>query len=286
MSKRLDVLKTYKLFIGGKFPRTESGRSMKVETPGGTAHLCRASRKDLRSGVEAAHKARGGWANATAYLRGQIIYRMAEMAEGKRGELEDSLGEGTEARRHGGTKEVAASIDRLVAFAGWADKFQQVLGCNNAVAGPYYNFTIPEPTGVVGVVCPDEPSLLGLVSLIAPALCAGNTVVVLASEANPVPAAVFAEACATSDVPAGVVNILTGHRDELIEHFATHREIDAVVAAGVSDEQRATLRHGSAENMKRVYVLDDPDWNSDDLESPWSIEPLVDMKTVWHPSAT
>ena len=220
---------------------------MKVETPGGVTHLCRASRKDLRNAVEAAHKALPGWSGATAYLRGQILYRIAEMTEGKRAEFEQS---GVDAR------EVTAAIDRLVAFAGWSDKYAQVLGCNNAVAGPYYNFTVPQPTGVVGVIAPDKHPLLGLVSLIAPALCTGNTIVALGSETNPVPTAVFAEVCATSDVPGGVVNLLTGHKDELMEFFANHREIDAVTASGVSDEHRALLRGGSAENMKRVRVLD------------------------------
>ena len=308
MSQRLGVTKTYKLFVGGKFPRSESGRSVEVRNLGGDvfAHVCRGSRKDLREAVEAAGKALPGWSGATAYLRGQILYRMAEMVEGKRGEF----GEGTEARRHGGTEgaeracghadvamapesEVDASIDRLVHYAGWADKFVQVLGCANAVAGPYYNFTIPEATGVVGVIAPDACPLLGLVSLIAPPLCAGCTVVVLASESNPIPGAIFGEVCATSDVPPGVVNVLTGLREELVPHFASHRGIDAIHAANVSPEQGVVLREGAAENLKRVVVRDLPGgagtgaggWFDDEAcEGPWWIEPFVEMKTVWHPS--
>jgi len=277
MTERLDVLKTYKLFIGGKFPRTESGRTMKYQRDGLTAHMCRASRKDLRNAVEAAHKAFGKWSGATAYLRGQILYRMAEMMEGKRAEFVNAIGD---------EREVTAAIDRLVAFAGWSDKYAQVLGCNNAVTGPYYNFTVPQPTGVVGVIAPDETPLLGLISLIAPALCSGNTVVALGSETNPVPTAILGEVCATSDVPGGVINLLTGHKDELIPFFASHREINAVQAAGVTDAHRQELRAGAAENLKRVRILDVDFYDDDACEDPWRIEPTVEMKTIWHPSAT
>ena len=277
MTERLDVLKTYKLFIGGKFPRTESGRTMKYQRDGFTAHMCRASRKDLRNAVEAAHKAFGKWSGATAYLRGQILYRMAEMMEGKRAEFVNAIGD---------EREVTAAIDRLVAFAGWSDKYAQVLGCNNAVTGPYYNFTVPQPTGVVGVIAPDETPLLGLISLIAPALCSGNTVVALGSETNPVPTAILGEVCATSDVPGGVINLLTGHKDELIPFFASHREINAVQAAGVTDAHRQELRAGAAENLKRVRILDVDFYDDDACEDPWRIEPTVEMKTIWHPSAT
>jgi acyl-CoA reductase-like NAD-dependent aldehyde dehydrogenase len=192
-------------------------------------------------------------------------------------------------------KEIDVAIDRLVHYAGWADKLVQVLGCANPVAGPYYNFTIPEATGVVGVIAPDDWPLLGLVSLIAPPLCAGCSVVVLASEANPIPGAIFGEVCATSDVPPGVVNVLTGLRDELVPHFASHRGIDAIHAANVSQEHAAILREGAAENLKRVVVRDLPrgtgvragGWFDDETcESPWWIEPFVEMKTVWHPSSS
>jgi acyl-CoA reductase-like NAD-dependent aldehyde dehydrogenase len=297
MTERLDVTKTYKLFIGGAFPRSESGRSITVTGRGGEvlAHIAHASRKDLRDAVETARKAQPGWAGATAYNRGQVLYRMAEMLEGKRNELAALLEQpgparrGKAAKRSGPKpaspeKEVAAAIDRLVCFGGWADKYAQVLGCNNPVAGPYYNFTVPEPTGVVGVVAPDEPPLLGLISLIAPPLCAGNTVVALASESSPLVGAVLGEVCATSDVPPGVVNILTGKHDELIPHFASHRDIDALHAAGLTPEQARTLREGCADNLKRVTVRAEVAWHGDVCHSPWWIEPFVELKTVWHPS--
>lgn len=293
MSDRLDVLKTYKLFIDGKFPRTESGRSMRVPTSAGPAHVCLASRKDLRDAVEAARKAQPGWAAATAYNRGQVLYRMAEMLEGKRREFVEVLNDVPRAKGNGIAKakkaaelEVAAAIDRLVAYAGWADKYAQVLGCNNPVAGPFYNFTIPEPTGVIGVVAPDAFPLLALVSLAAPVLCAGNTAVVLGSAVNPVPAALLGEVAATSDVPAGVLNLLTGQRGELLPHFAGHRDIDGVHAAGLTAAETAALRAGVAENLKRVRIWENPDWlDGPACQSPWRIEPFVEMKTVWHPSA-
>lgn len=322
---RLDVTKTYKLFINGQFPRSESGRSLAVATADGRAltHVSHASRKDLRDAVEAARAAQLKWANATAYNRGQVLYRLAEMMEGKHAELAEAIASvrdagRTEAKRTGGRagagritkrasrqpplgieasrsgsgkgwnpvppeREVAAAIDRVVCFAGWADKYGQVLGCNNPVAGPYYNFTVPEATGVVGVIAPDAPSLLGLVSLIVPALCSGNAVVALASESNPIPAAVLGEACATSDLPPGVVNLLTGKREELMSHFASHREIMAIHAAGVSAAQARVLREGVAENLKRVAVRGEVDWLSGECESPAWIESFVEMKTIWHP---
>ncbi len=292
MGDRLGVTKTYKLLIGGKFPRSESGR---VTPVGGTdespaAYVCRASRKDLREAVEAAHKAQPGWAGATAYLRGQILYRLAEMMEGKRDELAAAL-----AIKPGGrdenvlAREVDAAIDRVTHYAGWCDKYPQVLGCANPVSGPYHNFSVPEATGVVGVVCPDEEPLLALVSLMAPALCAGNACVVLAGQANPVPACVLAEALATSDLPGGVVNVLTGLREELAAQFASHSGIDAVHAAGLDEDESRTLREGAAENLKRVTIRETAGeaWYDDQAcEDPWWIEPFVEVKTIWHPSAT
>ena len=291
---RLDVLKTYKLFIDGKFPRSESGRTTIVADAKGrpVAHLCKASRKDLRDAVGAARKAQPGWANATAYLRGQILYRMAEMMQGKADELAGAL-------RQGGStpaaakREVLESVDRLVAYAGWCDKYAQVLGCNNAVAGPYYNFTVPEPTGVVAVVCPDEPGLLGLVSLLAPVICPGNAAVVVGggSAGAALATAVLGEVLATSDLPGGIVNLLTGDRAELVPVIAGHRDIDAVHAAGIPAAEATTLREGAAENVKRVVVrggvgakaIDFTDRSA--CESAWWIESFVEMKTIWHPSA-
>jgi acyl-CoA reductase-like NAD-dependent aldehyde dehydrogenase len=284
---RLPVDKTYKLFIGGKFPRTESGRSIKIadQQDKVIAHTCRASRKDLRNAVEAAAAAQPTWSATNAYLRAQILYRLAEMLEGKRDELASAI-EATGRATHTDARiEVDAATDRLIAFAGWADKFQQVLGTHNPVSGPYYNFSIPEATGVVAVVAPDQPALLALISLLAPPLCAGNSIVALASETNPIPACILAEALATSDLPPGVVNILTGTHEELVPHVASHREINAISAAGVTPDERKTLEAGSAENLKRVHVADHPDFTDAALESPWTIEPFVEIKTIWHPSS-
>jgi len=281
MTERLPITKTYKLAIGGKFPRTESGRTTAVNDAGNNlvAHVCRASRKDVRDAVEAAGKAFSGWSSSTAYLRGQILYRLAEMMEGKRSELANAIGSG-------GENEVNSAIDRVVHFAGWTDKFPQVLGNANPVAGPYHNFTIPQPMGVVGVITPDTPSLLGLVSLVAPVIAAGNTCIVLASETNPIPSMVLAEALATSDLPGGVVNTLTGFKSELVEHFATHRGIIAIHAAGVDDEQRTALRLGAADNFKRVTIREGVDFSDDaSCEGIGWIEPFVEFKTIWHPSA-
>ncbi len=291
MTSRLSITKTYKLFIGGAFPRTESGRSMEVTGASDevVAHLCRASRKDLRNAVEAAAKAQAGWAGATPYLRAQVLYRLAEMMEGKASELALAIAaapgaDGAVTPESDARREVEAAIDRVVHYAGWADKHAQVLGGANPVAGPYHNFTVPEAVGVVGVVCPDEAPLLGLVSLAAPALCAGNAVVVIASEASPIPACVLAEAVVTSDVPGGVVNILTGVRSELLPHVASHREFGAVHGANLSGEESGLLRAGAAENLKRVVVREVEDWSDAACESPWWIEPMVEMKTIWHPS--
>ncbi|MBC7771951.1 MAG: aldehyde dehydrogenase family protein [Pyrinomonadaceae bacterium] len=330
MTERLEVSKTYKLFIDGKFPRSESGRTIalvrevapkrgsSVKGKAGSAkavagsaptagmsviaHVCRASRKDLRDAVVAARKAQPGWASATAYLRGQILYRMAEMLEGKRDEFVAALSDAGDSSP-AALREVQASIDRLVHYAGWADKYAQVLGCNNPVAGPFYNFTVPEPTGVVAVVSPDSPGLLGMVSLLAPAICSGNAAIVVAGESNAgtLAGVLLAEVCATSDVPSGVVNILTGLREELVPVISSHRDIDAVHAGGISPGHAAILREGAAENLKRVVIRDeDPatprkiskssavfDWfDSSQCESAWWIEPLVNMKTIWHPAAT
>lgn len=279
---RLDVLKTYKLYIGGKFPRTESGRSIAIKDSDGSvvAHTCRASRKDLRNAVEAAMKAQPAWAGANAYLRGQILYRMAEMLEGKRDELAAAVTATGSVSETDALGEVDQATDRLVTFAGWTDKFQQIIGCHNPVTGPYYNFSVPEPTGVIGVIAPDESPLGALSSLIAPVICSGNAAIVLASQANPIPACVFAEALATSDLPGGIVNILTGQREELLSHFASHREINGLSAAGLSGDERKTLESGVAENLKRVRVAEHPP-----TADPWAIEPFIEIKTIWHPSS-
>ena len=289
MAQRLSVAKTYKLYIGGAFPRTESGRSIAITDTSGKSltHVCHASRKDFRNAVVAARGAQPGWMGRDAYNRSQILYRMGEMLEGKGEEFAQLIKQTTDADLRTARKEVEASVDRLVAYAGWADKFSQVLGCHNPVVGPYYNFTVPEATGVVVVLAPDEPSLLGLITLMAPALCSGSTVVALGSESAPIATSVLGEVCATSDVPGGVINLLTGKRDELIEHIASHRDVNAIVGAGLSKKHAAALRMGSSENIKRVRIEGNVDFYDDEAcESPWRIEPLVEMKTIWHPGAT
>jgi acyl-CoA reductase-like NAD-dependent aldehyde dehydrogenase len=260
---RLPVKKTYKLYIGGEFSRSESGRSYEAEGQ----NISRASRKDLRDAVRAARQAFPGWAGRTAYNRGQIVYRAAEMMEARRADL---------AAVASGAEEVDAAIDRLVWYAGWADKLAQALGSANPVAGPYFNFTVPEPTGVVGILCPEEPPLQGIVTRIAPALVAGNTVIAVASESHPVAAIELAEALATSDLPGGVVNILTGRQAELAPWLASHMDVNAIDVTG-ADGDVTELERSAAENVKRVVR------GAPDGESLWDIAAFVELKTVWHP---
>lgn len=286
---RLDVAKTYKLYVNGAFPRSESGRSEPARNASWEVigHVCRASRKDLRDAVRAASGAAPAWRARAPYNRGQIVYRMAEMLEGKGEEFARLLKEAGGLELRAARAEVGASVDRLVAFAGWCDKLGQALGCHNPVAGPHYNFTVPEGAGVCVAMPPDEPALLSMVSLLAPPLAAGCAVVVVAGleGAAPLVASVLGEVCATSDVPAGVVNVLTAEREELLEHVASHRGIDAVHAANLGEAAHARLRAGAAENVKRVRTRDVEDWGDDGAcESVWWIEPFVEMKTIWHPS--
>jgi acyl-CoA reductase-like NAD-dependent aldehyde dehydrogenase len=263
---RLPVNKTYKLFIGGAFPRSESGRTYEAQG----SNVARASRKDVRDAVQAARGAQPKWGRATAYNRGQVLYRIAEMMEARVPEFADLCS---------GKAEVEKAIDRWVWYAGFADKFAQVIGSSNPVAGPYFNFTIPEPTGVVGVVAPDEPPLLGLVSRIAPALTGGNAVVALASETGPLAAIELAEAIATSDVPGGIVNVLTGRRAELAPWLASHMDVNAIDITGANG-LRADLEVAAAENVKRV-VIGEPD-----AQSLSDISAFLELKTVWHPIGT
>ncbi|HEY7537305.1 MAG TPA: aldehyde dehydrogenase family protein [Gaiellaceae bacterium] len=265
---RLPVKKTYKLFIGGAFPRSESGRTYEAQGQ----NVARASRKDLRDAVVAARAAQPKWGGMTAYNRGQVLYRIAEMMEARTAEFAE-LG--------GGRKEVERAIDRWVWYAGFADKLAQVLGSSNPVAGPYFNFSVPEPTGVVGIVAPDSPPLLGLVSRIAPALVGGNAVVAIASEESPLAAIELAEALATSDVPGGTVNLLTGHRAELAPWLASHMDVNAIDLTGVEPDGteglRAELERAAAENVKRVVL------GSADSQSLYEISAFLELKTVWHP---
>jgi acyl-CoA reductase-like NAD-dependent aldehyde dehydrogenase len=289
---RIDVRKTYKLYIGGTFPRSESGRSYVVRAADGSpiANACRASRKDLREAVRAARKAAGGWADKTAMNRGQVLYRVAELMEGRRDQFVAEVS-GAEGLKEAKARElVARSIDRWVWYAGWADKISQVLGSANPVAAPYFNFTIPEPTGVVGLVAPEQSSLLGLVSRLAPPLVTGNAVVVIASETRPLPSVTLSEVLATSDVPAGVVNLLTGLKAELVPVMAGHVDVDAMDVWGVPDDLRTEVEVVAADNVKRLSrrpagVADARfDWLDDRAtERPEWIAAFLEMKTVWHP---
>jgi len=273
---RVDVRKTYKLFIGGDFPRSESGRSYEVVDGSDkvVANAVRASRKDVRDAVVAARRAQPGWQAATAYNRGQVLYRVAEMIEGRAAELADAIAlvEG----KRGARKQVEGSIDTWVWYAGLADKVTQVAGGLNQVAGPYFNITSPEPTGVIGVVAPDGDSVAVLSSRLAAALCGGNSVVALASETNPLPAIVMAECIATADVPSGVVNILTGRHDELVMVLADHGDVDGLDVTGVPADMRVDVEAAAAVNVKRVVSLTSE-------RSPYEATKFMEMKTVWHP---
>ena len=289
---RIDVRKTYKLYIGGAFPRSESGRSYVVRAADGSpiANACRASRKDLREAVRAARKAAGGWADRTAVNRGQVLYRVAELMEGRRDQFVAEVSQAEGVREAKSRELVARAIDRWVWYAGWADKISQVLGSANPVAAPYFNFTIPEPTGVVGVVAPEPSSLLGLVSRLAPPLVAGNAVVVIASETRPLAAVTLTEVLATSDVPGGVINVLTGLKAELVPVMAGHVDVDAIDVWGVPDALRTEVELVAADNVKRLSrrpagVTDARfDWLDDRAtERPEWIAAFLEMKTVWHP---
>jgi acyl-CoA reductase-like NAD-dependent aldehyde dehydrogenase len=283
MSERLDVRKTYKLFIGGKFPRSESGRSYEVADSKGrfVANAAMGSRKDARDAVVAARKAFPGWAAATAYNRGQVLYRVAELLEGRRGQFVEEVAAGEGLSRSKAEAAVDAAIDRWVWYAGWSDKVSQVAGSANQVAGPYFDFSVPEPTGVVAVLAPQESSLLGLVSVIAPAIVTGNTVVVVASELRPLPAVTLSEVLATSDVPGGVVNVLTGRTAEIAPWLASHMDVNAIDLAGAPEDSATELQVAAADNLKRVLRPERTDWTA----TPGLARMLhhLETKTVWHP---
>lgn len=265
----LDIRKTYKLYIDGKFVRTESGRTYQVA--GGRVNAPRGSRKDVRNAVAAARKAFDGWSGRTAYNRGQVIYRIAEMLDARRGEFVSLLGKGPAAER-----EVDQAVDSLVWYAGWCDKLHAVAGTVNPVAGPYFNFTFPEPTGVVGLIAPEEPALLGLVRHLAPALCGGNVIVALVSESQPLAGLVFGEVLATSDVPAGVVNLVSGSHSELLAILAGHMDVNAIDVAACNDSEVKQVQLLAEANVKRIV-------RSDGTHSLEAITSLMEMKTVWHP---
>mgnify|MGYP001165965860 CR=1 FL=1 len=276
---RVDVRKTYKLYIGGEFPRSESGRSYPALDARGrvVARVAQASRKDLRDAVRHARNAQASWAARSGYNRGQILYRVAEMIE-DRFETFVSQVQVTDPDRRRARREVTEAIDTIVWYAGWADKFAQIYGNLNPVAGPFFNISAPEPTGVVGIVAPQDSALLGLVSRLSAVLVSGNTAVVIASESRPMPAVTLAEVLATSDVPPGVVNILTGHTDELIPWLADHMDVNAIDAAGATPEQRRRIQEGAVPNVKRVVL--DGEFGD---RAPYVIAAFTETKTVWHP---
>ncbi len=266
---RVEVRKTYKLFINGEFVRSESGRAYRFD---GNVNIPRGSRKDLRDAVRAARGAVSGWAARTAMNRGQILYRAAEMLDGRRAQFVELLGSARAAH-----KEVDDAVEALVWYAGWTDKLAQVIGATNPVSGPYFNFTIPEPTGVVGIVAPEKPALVGLVRRMAPALCGGNALIVLVPEETPLPALTLAEVLATSDLPAGVVNVLSGYRKELLPWLASHMDVNAIDVAGCTADEVTAIEKAAADNVKRVVK------HAADEMSPYLITAFMEMKTVWHP---
>ncbi len=283
-SKRLEVLKTYKIYIGGQFPRTESGRYYIPTNAAGKklANVCLSSRKDFRDAVVAARGAFGGWSSRAAFNRSQILYRMAEMLEGRKAQFIEELilQDATKAKAE---KEVNLAIDRLIYYAGWCDKFQQLFSAVNPVASSHFNFSVPEPTGVVAVIAPQGDSLLGLVSVIAPVIAGGNTCVVLASETKPLCAVTFAEVLNSSDLPGGVVNILTGKPAELTSWFVDHMDVNATLYCENNSDTQKMIREKSASNLKRVSLYDKIDWYSKEGESPYFIMDTQEIKTTWHP---
>lgn len=287
MTERIDVLKTYKLYIGDQFPRTESGRYYAIKDARGKliANMCQASRKDFRDAVVAARGALSGWSGKSAFNRSQILYRMAEMMESRKNQLVDELLlQG--AKTLDAVTEVSTTVDRLVYYAGWCDKYQQVFSAVNPVASPHFNFSVPEPIGVVVIVAPQQSALIGLVSAIAPVIAGGNTCVVLASESLPLAAISLAEIIHSSDVPAGVVNILTGKSNELLRYFAEHMDVNAIVTHQLSNTEMQLVKEKAALNVKRVIEYNVANWLGDTAQSPYYIADAQEIKTTWHPIET
>lgn len=285
MATRIEVLKTYKIYIGGQFPRTESGRTYIAKSKNGQAlaNVCLSSRKDVRDAVTVARAAFGGWSARAAFNRGQILYRIAEMLEGRKAQFIDELIKqyATAAKAE---EEVNLSIDRFIYYAGWCDKFQQIFSAVNPVASSHFNFSVPEPTGVVAIIAPQSNSLLGLVSVIAPVIAGGNSCVVLASENNPLCAVTFAEVLNSSDVPGGVVNILTGKPSELVKYFADHMDINATVYCEDDIATQKIIQEKASLNVKRVLFYNKINWwNEEQSQSPYFISDTQEIKTTWHP---
>jgi acyl-CoA reductase-like NAD-dependent aldehyde dehydrogenase len=281
---RMPVAKTYKLYVDGKFPRSESGRYYPLQRNGGRliANVCRASRKDFRDAVVAARNAFGAWSQASAYLRGQILYRAAEMLEGRSEQFVAELALQGVAKRDAAA-EVTATIERLVYYAGWADKYQQVFSSVNPVSSSHFNFSVLEPTGVVAIIAPEASALLGVVSNVAPAVVGGNTCVVLASQSLPLAAISLSEVLHASDVPAGVINVLTGMREELTEQFASHMDVNAVVYCDSDAQAARRIQEAAADNIKRVVLRGAIDWNDEGAQNPYLIRDTQETKTTWHP---
>jgi acyl-CoA reductase-like NAD-dependent aldehyde dehydrogenase len=283
-NRRLEVLKTYKIYIGGQFPRTESGRYYIPTNATGKklANVCLSSRKDLRDAVVAARAAFGGWSGRAAFNRSQIIYRMAEMLEGRRAQFIEELIQQDSTRTKAG-KELDLAIDRLIYYAGWCDKFQQLFSAVNPVASSHFNFSVPEATGVVTIIAPQGDSLLGLISVIAPVIAGGNTCVVLASETKPLCSVTFAEVLNSSDLPGGVVNILTGKPSELAPWFVDHMDVNAAIYCEKDPATQKMMKEKSANNLKRVFFYDKVNWQSEEGQSPYFIMDTQEIKTTWHP---
>jgi acyl-CoA reductase-like NAD-dependent aldehyde dehydrogenase len=282
--KRLEVLKTYKIYIGGEFPRTESGRYYVPSNAAGKklANVCLGSRKDFRDAVVSARSAYGGWSTRAAFNRGQILYRMAEMLEGRKAQFIDELIQ-QDSSKGKADKEVNLAIDRLIYYAGWCDKYQQLFSAVNPVASSHFNFSVPEPTGVVSIIAPQADSLLGLVSVIAPVITGGNTCVVLASETKPLCSVTFAEVLNSSDLPGGVVNILTGKVSELASWFVNHMDVNATIFCENDSEIKKMMQEKSALNLKRIFFYDKVKWNTEQGQSPYFILDTQEIKTTWHP---
>ena len=282
---RINILKTYKIFIAGKFPRTESGRYFDLKNNKGEllANMCLSSRKDFRNAVVAARKVQKSWESSSSLNRGQILYRIAEMLEGRKLQFIEELMMTGSSKNHA-KNEVEKSIDRLVYYAGWSDKFQQIFSSVNPVASNHFNFSMLQAMGVVSVIAPNEFPLLGLISVVAPVIVGGNACVVLSSAVNPMVSISFAEVLNTSDVPHGIVNILTGERKELISHFSSHNDVNSILYCGDNNEEIKEIEKISVENLKRVKIYKQKNWDNDNSQSPYFIEKYQEIKTIWHPN--
>jgi acyl-CoA reductase-like NAD-dependent aldehyde dehydrogenase len=281
---RIDILKTYKIFIAGKFPRSESGRYFNLRNDKGKllANMCLSSRKDFRNSVVAARKVQKSWEKSNSLNRGQILYRIAEMLEGRKSQfIEELMMTGLSKNR--AKNEVEISIDRLIYYAGWSDKFQQIFSSVNPVASNHFNFSLLQAIGIVSVIAPNEFPLLGLISVVAPIIVGGNTCVLLSSEVNPMISISFAEVLNTSDVPHGVVNILTGERKELISHFASHKDVNSILYCGDNNDEIKEIEEVSVRNLKRVKIYRRKNWDNENSQSPYFIEKHQELKTIWHP---